>query len=105
MESKIEDLIDELIEVARPGGQAHRRLLKYRNQVARNVMLGPSVLKYINGLKEKISDNIECRFMTQLGKCRARRMMACGHVESSRDCPLYEASRPQLKGSPLGRIQ
>jgi len=88
------DTIDRLLEVARPTGQAHRRLLKYRDQVTRNVFLGPSVMRYINGLVEKLDDKIECRYLTQLGKCRSKKRV-CDHLDDNSACPIYKPNKKE----------
>ena len=97
------ETIDELLELARPGGLAQRRLLKYRDQVVRNVMLGPSVTRYIKKLQAMVADDIECRHLTQLGKCRKKKL-ACDHVDNNKECKLYEGSKPSNQGNPLGRM-
>ena len=100
------EVIDILLEMARPGGIAHRRLIKYREQAENNVMLGPSIMKYIRKLQIIATDSIECRFLTQLGKCRNRkRRLACDHIEDNKECMLYEGNRPKTRGNPLRRIQ
>jgi len=90
------ETVDRLIKQARPGGQAHKRLLKYRDQLERNVFLGPSVLRYIRGLVEKLDDNIECRHLTGRGVCREKKR-ACDHLEDNRSCTIYDPSRPHRK--------
>lgn len=103
MEGQLIELIDDLLEKARPGGLAHARLRKYRDQASRNVMLGPSVMRYIKRLQTIASDTIECKFLDAFGKCRRRRNLACDHVDNNKACKLYEPSKPQMKGDPLGR--
>ena len=104
MAESIIEVIDHLLQFARPGGTAHRRLIKYRDQAERNVMLGPSVMRYLKKLQIIATDEIECRFLSQLGKCRKRKL-ACDHLDSNKECIHYEGNRPQMKGNPLGRIQ
>lgn len=97
------DTVDRLLENARPGGTPHRRLLKYREQLERNVMLGPSVLKYLRALVHQLDVTIECRHLTAFGVCR-KLNRECGFLEDNAECKLYEKNRPQTKGNPLGRI-
>jgi len=105
MSAELITKIDRLLEHARPGGLAHKRLLKYRNQLTRNVMLGPSVMNYIRQLAYKADDiSIECRFLTELGKCRKNKL-ACTHVDDNRECGMYKKNRPQMQGNPIGRVQ
>lgn len=98
------DTVDRLLENARPGGTPHRRLLKYREQLERNVVLGPSILKYIRELVRHLDVVIECRHLTSFGTCRKLKR-ACSDLEDNKACKLYEQNRPQIKGNPLGRIQ
>ena len=97
------ETVDRLLGRARPGGTPHRRLLKYREQLERNVVLGPSILRYIRDLVKSLDDTIECRFLSALGKCKKTKR-ACSHVENNQECRLYQANRPQTKGNPLGRL-
>lgn len=97
------ETVDRLLERARPGGTPHRRLLKYREQLERNVVLGPSILKYIRDLVKSLDDTIECRYLSSRGRCR-KTGRACAHVENNQECRLYQANRPQLRGNPLGRL-
>jgi len=90
------DTVDRLLEAARPGGLAHRRLLKYREQLERNVFLGPSILRYIRELVAKMEDDIECRFLSELGLCKKTKL-TCKHVDDNRACKLYEAERPHRR--------
>lgn len=96
--------IDRLLEAARPGGTPHKRLLKYREQLERNVMLGPSVLRYIQELVRKLDVTIECRYLNAFGTCRKLKR-ACNHIDNNAACTLYDENRPQTKGNPLGRTR
>ncbi len=96
------ETVDGLLERARPGGIPHKKLLKYRDQLARNVILGPSSLRYIRDLVRDHDDKIECRFLSSIGICRKKRL-ACGKTEENAECRDYEPARPQRKGNPLGR--
>jgi hypothetical protein len=98
------DSVDLLLASARPGGTPHKRLLKYRDQLARNVVLGPASMRYIRDLLQQISDSVECRHLNPLGRCRKTRM-GCDHIEDNKACRTYSAARPQTKGTPLGRMR
>lgn len=105
MSRELVESIDRLLEHARPGGVAHRRLVKYREQLTRGVFLGPSVLKYIRELAARAGDSsVECAHITGLGKCRKTKLR-CEHPDENLACRLYQANRPQTKGNPLGRIE
>lgn len=95
MIDSIADVIEQLLEVARPGGEPRRRLLKYQDQVARNVMLGPAATRYIHALHALDTDNIECKHLTERGNCKIKKTI-CQHVENNRGCAIYEKSRPQV---------
>ena len=98
------EVVDRLLLSARPGGTPHKRLLKYRDQLERNVMLGPASLRYIRELAIQLEDRIECRHLTTLGRCRKNRV-ACPHRDDNTKCRGYEKARPALKGNPLGRTR
>jgi len=98
------DSVDLLLASARPGGTPHKRLLKYRDQLERNVMLGPASLRFIRDLLIQMSGTIECRNLTEIGRCRKTRL-GCDHVDDNKMCRLYSAARPQTKGTPLGRMK
>lgn len=96
--------VDRLLAASRPGGTPHKRLLKYRDQLERNVVLGPASLRYIRDMLRRMTDSVECRHLTALGKCRKTRL-GCDHVDDNKACKFYSAARPQTKGTPLGRMR
>lgn len=96
------DIVDRLLERSRPGGIPHKKLLKYRDQLARNVMLGPSSRRFISELVRHLDDKIECRHLSAIGICRKKRL-ACDKLEDNAKCGGYSPARPQRKGNPLGR--
>jgi hypothetical protein len=65
------EVIDRLLAVADPQGEAARRLTALRAQVAQNVMLGPGPRRYIQALLARL-DNIECQHLQADGVCAAR---------------------------------
>ncbi len=104
MSDQLLETIDRLLDSARPGGIAQQRLVKYRDQRTRNVLLGPSVLKYIRDLADK-ADNVavECRYLTGRGNCQKIKRI-CKHVDNNKECKKYEPNRPQTRGNPLERL-
>ncbi len=102
MGNSLIEIVERLLDNARPGGQAHQRLLKYRDQVERNVMLGPSTMKYIRGLVSRLDATIECRHLSETGRCSKRGRIACDSLDDYTACRLYEENRPQTRGNLLG---
>lgn len=102
--SPLLETVDTLLASARPGGTPHKRLLKYRDQLERNVMLGPAPLRYIRELARKLTDVIECRHLSPIGRCRKTRL-GCAHIDQNRECRMYDPAHSQTKGDPLGRVK
>lgn len=96
--------IERLLDSARPEGEPHRRLIKWRDQLHRNVFLGPGPRKYIEQLEADLANvTIECQHLTPLGKCL--RGGRCKHLDDNKTCPYYEEARPLKRGeNPLGSL-
>jgi len=94
--------IERILKHCAPGGQTDTRLRKYLGQIERNVLLGPSVLRYIRRLEAGIrrSDTVECRYVTGTARCRKTRML-CSFQDNQQDCPKYDANKAQTQGSPM----
>lgn len=94
--------VNQMLDVVRPGSEIQKRLQKYRDQLIRNVMLGPSALRFIREAYRAMHDSVECNRLTAMGRCRKTKM-SCRHIDNNKECLDYTRARPQTKGSPLGR--
>jgi len=97
----IEETISALIEYADPEGRNYRRLKKYHDDVARNVMIGPAARRFIHSLVAKF-DNIECELLSLRGECRLSGAggLKCNHTERYSVCPKYSPAKSHVKGGP-----
>lgn len=91
------DVIDSLLAVADPEGEAAARLRRWRAQVERSVMLGPGPLAYINRLLRRL-ENVECRWLALNGGCMGvNQGYPCSFTADGRrfaQCPGYDG-RPR----------
>lgn len=98
-EFSTEDLVEYLLRHADPEREVHGKLLKIRDCLRRNVMLGPSARRFLDRLYERLEDNIECRGMDSRGLCLLiPRKGNCDHTDRFRRCASYEPARPLRRG-------
>ena len=103
MSDNLIDTLDELIGLADPEGVNYGRLMKLRDSVARNVMIGPSARRFIQELVQR-KDNIECRYLRSGGDCGVPGIQECAHTEWFRACHEYRPAYPSLRGDPLAAV-
>lgn len=100
MERSIEETITKLLKYCRPGGHHEQRLLKIKNQVERNVMVGPKSLDFLNDMWSKM-DNIECQHLTRVGVCGKMKLPDCPHRDKYRACEAYVPVDCRIRKNPL----
>ena len=101
MKGDLLETLDGLLKVADPEGRNYVRLLKIRDQVTRNVMIGPKALRFVERMVQRVSDNVECRNVLRDGQCRLPRIPDCDHTENYKECPHYDPARPGARGNLL----
>lgn len=90
------DLLENIaraMEYADPEGANYAKLVKLRDCVERNVMLGPGAIQFIARLLE-MQDNVECQHLRRNGSCMMPEIAYCDHTERYRRCPYYLRQRP-----------
>ena len=101
-----------LLKYADPELEVHRRLLKYKDQIERNVMLGPKARGFIAKLIQIKEDNTECKHVKNDGMCTVRKRK-CDYLRTAEDktkrysqCSDYQEakSRTDRPLGPLGGI-
>lgn len=89
---------DFLIENANPASLTYRRLVRYRDQVARGVFLSPKAYRFRDECLKKF-DNIECDGLVSDGMCsRIIGKGKCDQAENYRLCSFYKEKRPEKPG-------
>ena len=106
MTTRTTDIVETLtllMEVSDPEGPTYQKLERLRATAARGVVLGPKSMRYIHQLIQR-TDNIECAHVRRDGLCSRPGKGVCPHRKLYRQCHLFEAARPSLRGSPLGPL-
>jgi hypothetical protein len=70
-----------LLKYADPELDTYGRLIKYKDQIERNVMIGPKARGYINNLVQIKNDNVECRLLKENGICIFRKKK-CDYLQT-----------------------
>jgi hypothetical protein len=97
-----EELIEFLLQSAKPGGEAYKRLKKYQGMIERNVFIGEAGMRFLEKLLE-MHDNIECRNLdSEAGACRLSGV-TCNHREQFASCRTYTPARgDRIRGGDYG---
>ena len=97
----MEEMVDFLIQNADPEGPNYKKLIKIRDQVARNIMIGPSARAFIRKCISKF-DNIGCVHINRSGRCmKIKGAPICRYKSRYSECAKYAQEKNIIKGSPI----